>query len=346
MGLPRAPRWVNPGAMKVLVTGGGGFLGRYVIDRLLARGYEVASLGRSPQPDLAQRGVRVVQGDLGHAQVVLEAVQGCEAVFHVAARAGVWGPWAAYYQANVVGTRHVVEACQTAGVQRLVYTSTPSVVFNGQPFQGAGESLPYGQHHLCAYSQTKAEAEALALQADEPGGLRVCALRPHLIWGKGDPHLLPRVLAKAQAGRLRRVGQGSNRVDITRVENAADAHIQALDALAEGRAGGKAYFLSQGEPVVLWDWVNQLLEACAIPPVRRGVPLPVAYAMGRLLERVWTVGRLSGEPPMTRFVAVELAKDHWFDISQARKDLGYTPERHPTEAGLQAYAAAWRAGKA
>jgi nucleoside-diphosphate-sugar epimerase len=328
------------GAMRVLVTGGGGFLGRHIIDLCLARGWQVVSYQRADHPDLAARGVELRRGCLTDAAAVRAAMTGCAAVFHVAAKAGVWGPRREFAAANVTGTRNVLAAARALGVRRLVYTSTPSVVFSGDSFHGADASLPYGRNWLCHYARTKAVAEQMALAAHEPDGLRVCALRPHLIWGVGDPHLLPRVIAAARRGRLRMVGDGANLVDITHVRNAARAHLQAHDALAAGRCGGRAYFLSQGEPVRLWDWLNDLLRRLGVPPVTRRIPLRRAYAAGALAEALWTVLPLPGEPPMTRFVAIELAKSHWFSIAAARRDFGYDPEQQPTAAGVDEYVAA------
>jgi len=221
--------------VNVLVTGGGGFLGRAVVGKLLARGYAVRSLGRSPQPALEAEGVTVYQGDLADYEQVAKAAEGCGAVFHVAARAGFWGDDAAYERVNVTGTQNVLHACVEQKVRWLIYTSTPSVVFSGEPFRGADERLPYGRNHLCAYSRTKAQAEQAVLAAHRPGELDAVALRPHLIWGEGDPHLLPRVIDRVKRGRLRIVGNGKNRVDITHVENAAAAHLNAFDALQGGQ---------------------------------------------------------------------------------------------------------------
>lgn len=322
-----------------LVTGGGGFLGRYIVQGLLAQGERVRIFQRSPAPDLTQQGVEVHRGSLADAAAVSEAVAGCRGVFHVAAKAGVWGPRAEYWAVNVTGTRHILAACRAKGIRHLVYTSTPSVVFSGEPFTGQDESLPYGRNWLCHYAESKALAEREVLAAHEPGRLEVCALRPHLIWGPGDPHLLPRVLAKAAAGRLTQVGEGRNRVDITHVRNAADAHLLAYEALRAGVAGGKAYFLSQGDPVNLWSWIGELLSALELPPVRRRLSLRSAYALGAVAETLWRFLPLPGEPPITRFVATELAKDHWFSIAAARRDLGYRPENHPTGPALREYIA-------
>jgi len=309
---------------RVLVTGGAGFLGQAVVRRCLARGYHVRVLGRTPLTGALAEQVEFQRGDIADRTAVDTAVQGCDYVFHVAAKAGVWGPWEDYLRINIGGTTNVVEACRARGVSALVHTSTPSVVFSGEAFRGADETLPYGDNWLCAYAETKAVAEQVALKAASDQ-LKVCALRPHLIWGPGDNHLFPRVLARARAGKLRIVGGGDNRVDVTHVDTAADAHLGALDALLAGRANGKAYFLSQGEPVKLWEFINRLLVGAGEQPVTRRLSQRSAYALGALLEGVWTLCRLKGEPPMTRFVAVELAKDHWFDVSAARRDLGLKP---------------------
>jgi len=310
--------------MKVLVTGGGGFVGGYVVDLLLERGYAVRSLGRSPQPTLETKGVEVICADLGDVDAVRAACRGVDAVFHVAAKAGVWGDWDSFYQANVIGTRHVVEACRAEGVARLVYTSTPSVVFNGQPIRGGGQELPYGCNWLCHYAHTKAMAEEEALTANSEQ-LRIVALRPHLIFGPGAPHLLPRVIESVKAGRLKIVGDGTNRVDVSFVEDVAAAHLNALDALEQGECAGKAYFISQGEPVELWPWLNQILKGLNCAPLSKRIPLKLAYAAGAMAESIWKLTKRAGEPPITRFVAVELAKDHYFDLSAATRDLGYRP---------------------
>ena len=328
--------------MKALVTGGGGFVGMAVVRRMLERGVEVTSIGRSPQPGLEKMGVRVVQGDLADKAVVASACKGMDAVFHVAAKAGVWGSRESFFEANVTGTRNVLAGCREGGVGRLVYTSTPSVVFNGGEFTGEDESLPYGSNWLCHYAETKAIAEQEVLLANGSDGLYTVALRPHLVWGIGDPHLLPRVIARAQAGKLRIIGDGTNVVDISHVDNVADAHLLALDALCKGKAAGKAYFLSQGEPVVLWDWINGILQQLGIPPVTQKVSPGLAKALGGFLEGVWNTFLLDGEPPMTRFVAVELAKSHFYSIEAARRDLGYVPKVTTTQ-GVDAFVQHWKA---
>lgn len=311
--------------MIALVTGGGGFLGGQIVRQLLAQGDTVRTLSRGTYSNLAALGVDQRQGDLDDLHAVESAVHGVDIVYHVAAKAGVWGPVAEYHRVNVVGTRNVLAACRSQGVAMLVFTSTPSVVYHGGDLEGADESTPYPPHYETAYAQTKAEAERMVLSANSPT-LATVALRPHLIWGVGDPHLVPRVIARARAGKLRIVGRGTNRVDVTYVDDAARAHLQAAQVLVPGSAvAGRAYFLSQGEPVELWPFLNRVLATVGLPPVVKRVPYSVAWTGGALLEMAYRVMGKRDEPPMTRFVARQLATSHWFDISAARRDFGYAP---------------------
>lgn len=328
----------------MLVTGGTGFLGRRLVERLLSQGRPVAVLARTPSPELAARGVRFIQASLDDAAAVQAACMGAETVFHVAAKVGVWGRYADYFRSNVLGTRALIEGCREHGVQHLVYTSTPSVVYNGRGLAGADESLPLTTACPSPYPLTKAIAEHDVLAANSRA-LRTVALRPHLIWGIGDPHLVPRVLAQARAGRLRIVGRGDNRVDMVHVENAVDAHVLAERALAVGSpAAGRAYFITNGEPVELWGWINALLAALGEPPVTRRISLRAARTLGAACELAWRVLPLKGEPPMTRFVAAELAKDHWFNIAAARRDLGYSPNLSMAEGTAELIGALRRGG--
>lgn len=338
--LPSTPASDPSPTGPALVTGGTGFLGRRLVERLLARGREVTVLARHTAPELESRGVRFVRASLDDAPAVRAACAGATTVFHVAAKVGVWGREEDFFRTNVLGTRALLEGCRAHGVPRLVYTSTPSVVYNGRNLAGADESLPLTTACPSPYPRSKAIAEREVCAANSPA-LRTIALRPHLIWGVGDPHLVPRVLARARAGRLRIVGSGRNRVDLVHVENAVDAHLLAEAALARSapgianpgaggtvvapRADGRAYFITNGEPVALWDWINDLLRALGEPAVTRRIPLGAARAVGAACELAWRILRLHGEPPMTRFVAAELAKDHWFDLTAARRDLGYAP---------------------
>ncbi len=321
--------------MKALVTGGGGFLGRRIVAKLLARGDTVRVLGRRPYPDLEKRGVEAVCADLQDAAAVERSCLGMETVFHVGALAGYWGLWQAFFGPNVVGTQNVLVGCRKAGVRKLIYTSTPSVVSARGGLEHADETVPYPARYECPYPATKAMAERLVLQANGADGLLTVSLRPHLIFGPGDPHLFPRIIERGRRGELIQVGDGTNKVDVVYVENAADAHLLAADHLEEGSpVNGQAYFISQGTPVVLWTWINTILERLGIPRVRRKLSHGMARAVGAAMEMAYTVLPFRGEPRMTRFLADQLATAHYFDISKARRELGYEP-KISTEEGLE-----------
>lgn len=348
----------------VFITGASGFIGGKLAERLLAEGRSVRVLARRPLPELEKLGAEVVRGDLHDAAALRRACTGVGTIFHVAGRVGVWGPEADFHRVNVEGTAHVIAACRAAGVPRLVHTSSPSVVFNGGDLAGVDESAPLCTQAPCAYPTSKAAAERL-VRAANSSALATVSLRPHLVWGPGDRNVVPRVLALARQGRLKIVGAGRNLVDCTHITNVVDAHILAEAAAVPGgneaspgengnligyqmRGGdprGRAYFITNGEPVVMWDWINELLRGVGAPEITRRVSLATAYRAGAVLETVWRVLPLKGDPPMTRFVAKELATDHWFKIDAARRDLGYVP-RVSMAQGTAELIAHYRAGHA
>lgn len=312
--------------MKALVTGGGGFLGGAIVRQLLDRGDSVRSFSRGDYPALREMGVETFRGDLSDPDAVGDAVDGCDVVFHVAAKAGVWGSYYEYYEPNVVGTQCVIEACQEKDVDRLVYTSTPSITFSGEDQEGVDESTPVLDRFLCNYPKTKATAEQVVLQ-DNGEGINTVALRPHLIWGPGDTQLVPRLIERAKAGKLRLVGDGQKLVDAVYVENAAHAHLLAADKLSRDAAcAGKAYFITNDEPWPMAKIINSILDAAGLPPVEKSVSPSTAYWAGALLELSHRIFRKTDEPPMTRFVARQLSTAHHYDISAAKRDLGYAPK--------------------
>lgn len=330
--------------MRILVTGGGGFLGQALCRGLRTRGHEVVSFNRGRYDALDALGIAQVQGDLASRDAVLDAARGCDAVFHNAAKAGAWGSYRSYHEANVVGTQHVIEACRAHGIARLVHTSTPSVTHRAtHPVAGGtADDVPYGDHLKAPYAATKLIAEKLVLAAND-ATLATVALRPRLIWGPGDNQLLPRLVERARAGRLRFVGDGRNVIDTTYIDNAAQAHFDAFEHLAPGSAcAGRAYFISNGEPRTMRETLNGLLEAAGAPPVTRTLPFGVAYAIGGVCEALWHTLPLRGEPPMTRFLAEQLATTHWYDMAPAKRDFGYVPSV-PFDEGLRRLRAA-RAG--
>ena len=325
--------------MHALVTGGGGFLGRYIVEQLIARGDRVRSFGRGAYPELEEMGVELLRGDVRDVEAVADACQDIDCVFHTAALAGIGGPWELFRDINFVGTKNVLAACRAHSVGRLVYTSSPSATYAGKEQCGTDESCGYDVEWLAAhgahYSRAKALGEQAVLEASDQS-LRTCAIRPHLIWGPRDQHLIPRLIARAKSGRLRRVGDGTNLVDMTYVENAAMAHLQAADALAQDDSpvAGKAYFLSQGEPVDCWQWIDEILALAELPPVGKSISYKAAWRVGAVFEKVYGWLHLKSEPPMTRFLAAQLATSHWFDISAARRDFGYDPQVSTSE-GMQ-----------
>ena len=311
--------------MKALVTGGGGFLGGAIATKLVARGDEVRSFSRGPHAELESLGVEHIRGDLVDSEAVSRAVRDSDVVFHVGAKAGVWGPYADYFATNVTGTENIITACRREGVRTLVYTSTPSVVFSALDQEGVDESTPYPSSYETAYPETKAIAERKVLESNSPE-LATVALRPHLIWGPGDNHLVPRIVARGRAGKLRKIGRRPCLVDSIYIDNAADAHIRAFEKLTpQAACAGKPYFISNDEPMPVFDLINKILAAAGVSPVTRSIPVPVAVAVGWMMETVYGVLSIKEEPPMTRFVAHQLATSHWFDITAARRDFGYVP---------------------
>ncbi|NNJ09112.1 NAD-dependent epimerase/dehydratase family protein [Chloroflexales bacterium ZM16-3] len=321
--------------MITLVTGGNGFVGRYIVEMLLARGDRVRVVGRQPYPELESLGAQCFQIDLSVPESAVglgRAMAGVETVFHVAAMAGIWGTFEDYYRNNVTATQRVLRAAVRAGVPKFVYTSSPSVAIGRDDLEGADESTPYPDHFMAPYPQTKALAERFVLARQD---IATTSIRPHLIWGPRDPHTFPRLIARARKGRLMRIGDGTNRVDITYVENAAEAHIQAAAALGErSPVRGRAYFIGQEQPVNLWDFIDRVVAGSGCPPIRRQISARTAMGMATMMELAYGRLGLRQEPPLTRFMVHQMTHSHWFDHSAAQRDFGYGP-RISTEEGLR-----------
>ncbi len=312
--------------MKTLVTGGGGFLGQYIVEQLLDRGEEVRILCRGDYPELREKGVEIFRGDIRDLERVMEACQGVRAVHHTAAIAGIWGPWSEYHSINTKGTLNIIEGCLAGGVTRLIHTSSPSVVFDGGEHLNGTEDLAYPEKYLCHYPHSKMLAERMVLEAHGQKGLATTALRPHLIWGPRDNHLIPKLIERARSGKLIRVGGGRNLISATYVENAAAAQVQAAEKLAiDSPHGGRAYFINDPEPLNLWQWIDELLQGAGLSPLRRSISARTAYLAGAILEAGHRMIGSRSEPRMTRFLALQLSKSHTYSINRAQSDFGFSP---------------------
>ncbi len=312
---------------RLLVTGYGGFLGQSICRQLIAAGHTVRGLARNSYPDLAVIGVESIRGDATRMSDCRKAVEGIDGVIHTAAIAGVWGPRASFESINVDATNLLLQASKESGASAFVYCSSPSVTFDGLPQRSIDESVPYPKRWLCDYPRTKAAAEKRVLESNDSTSFLTCAIRPHLIWGEGDPHLIPRLISRCQSGRLRCIGNGLNLIDTVHVDAAAHAHCLAIEALLKRKldVAGRAFFITDGEPVGCWSWISQILRGAGLEPPHKRISVNTAYRIGHLFELAYGALRIPQEPPMTRFVAAQLGVDHYFSIRSAREALGYQP---------------------
>lgn len=313
--------------MNIFMTGAGGFLGNYIARDLIKAGHQVTNLARGSYPELEKIGINCIRGDICDRDFLIKSMKGHEACFHIASKVGVWGREKDFLKINVDGTKNIIESCRKNNIKYLVYTSSPSVVFGNSDLSGVDESCPYPETYFSHYPKSKAKAEKYVLESNDEH-LKVVSLRPHLIFGPGDENLIPRVVEGAKSGRVKIVGSGENLVDITYVENASDAHLLAFDKLINDTeiVAGKAYFIGQG-PIKIWDFINNVLELHQVPKLQKRISFKTAYRIGGLLEKVYSLfGLMDKEPPMTRFIAMQLAKDHYFDHTNAEHDLGWIPK--------------------
>ncbi|MDN8549137.1 NAD-dependent epimerase/dehydratase family protein [Microbacterium sp. NM3R9] len=305
--------------MIVLATGTSGFLGRTVVTELIAAGHDVRTLQRRPS---RVDGARDILGSVTDAAAVAEAVEGVEAVVHLAAKVSLAGDKREFRAVNVDGTRTLLDAAARAGVTRFVNVSSPSVAHAGSALSGAGADPADPVNARGDYARTKAEAELLALARDS-ATMRVVAIRPHLVWGPGDPQLTERIVSRARRGTLPLLNGGTALIDATYVDNAASGIVAALHRAAA--VGGRAYVLTNGEPRPVGDLMAGICRAAGVPVPRFSVPAGVARAAGGAIETLWRVRPGMDEPPMTRFLAEQLSTAHWFDQTDIRRDLQWTP---------------------
>jgi nucleoside-diphosphate-sugar epimerase len=322
--------------MKAIVTGGGGFLGRYVARALKNDGYEVTILGRREYPELKKEGFAFSKTDICDLVALCNAFVGFDEVHHVASLTGISVQKEPFQKINIDGTKNVIKACRKNSIRKLIYTSSPSVVFDPSKknHKTLDESAPYPEKFLDHYTQTKAEAEKIVLDANSIE-LATVSLRPHLIFGPEDTNLIPRLIERAKKGKLFIVGDGKNIVDFTYVENAALAHLLASKKLApNSEISGKAFFITNGEPMPAWDFVGKLLEGMNLKKPSRKIPLRIAYALGAIFETSYKLLNIKREPLMTRFLATQLANAHCYSIKNAKTFLGYEPKTS-IDTGLQ-----------
>jgi nucleoside-diphosphate-sugar epimerase len=312
--------------MNALVTGGGGFIGSALVKELVNKGLRVTSFSRNDYPALRKTGIDVKQGDLSDCDSVVQACKDKDIIFHVAAKAGISGCYRDYYRTNVIGTSNIIHACKMNNIKYLIYTSSASVVFGGSNIEGADESIPYPARPVSYYTATKGLAEQLILNANSPN-LRTLSLRPHLVYGRGDNHLLPRIISRAENGKLRKIGKGKNLVDVSYIDNVVAAHINAAQAIIHNfEVAGKPYFITNGDPVLLWDFLDEILQISGLEPLKKRIPVWTAYMFSLGDEIIHKTLLKSSDPVLTRFLVSELTRSHWFDISQARRLLNYNPE--------------------
>ena len=318
---------------KAIVTGGGGFLGKALCVELKDLGYEVIALARGSYPELELLGITTRQCDISEPlDNFVDDFKDAEVIFHTAAKVKMWGDYKDFYKINVEGTKNLISMAKKSGIKKFIYTSSPSVIADGTNLKGINESYDYPKAHKANYPKTKAIAERIVLE-ENSHEFKTVSLRPHLIWGPGDNNFVPTILERAKAGKLVRVGNGKNLVDLSFIDDCVSAHICALTAVdTNPKASGKAYFISQGEPVELWSWIDEVLVKNGQPKIKKSIPFMVAYNLARLLEGVYKLFSIKSEPPLTKFLVSEMATDHYFDISRAKKHLGYEPKYSISEA--------------
>lgn len=308
--------------MKYLVTGAGGFLGTEIAKQLIQKGHEVINFSRSTYPHLNELGIETINGSVTEYESVKMALNGVDGCFHVASKVAMWGKWEDFYQTNVIGTKNIIKACEENNVKNLVYTSTPSVVFGNKGHSGSDESIKYPKKYLSLYAKSKSIAENQVLNSES---LNTISIRPHLILGPNDTNLVPRLVEKAKSNKLFIVGNGTNKVDVVHVVNAALAHILAMEKLEQGdpQVNHQAFFIGQG-PVNLWNFINQILESKNVPQIKKSITSKKAYIIGSILEKIYSMlGKFDREPPMTRFVALQLSENHYFSHQKAKDLLGW-----------------------
>nr|WP_217499732.1 NAD-dependent epimerase/dehydratase family protein [Curtobacterium flaccumfaciens] len=324
-----------------MVTGASGFLGQATAAAVRDAGHEVRTFQRRPS---GVPGVQDLAGTMTDDAAIARAVDGVEAVVHLAAKVSLAGDPADFARVNIEGTRSLLAAARAAGVGRFVFVSSPSVAHTGSSLVGADAGPAEPSRARGDYARTKAAAELLALDADAPD-FAVVAVRPHLVWGPGDTQLVGRIVERARAGRLPLLDSGAALIDTLYIDNAATAMVAALEHVTDDGVHGNAYVVTNGEPRPVADLLAGICTASGVRPPQWHVPAAVARAAGSVVEAVWRVRPGEDEPPMTRFLAEQLSTAHWFDQRRTRSDLRWTPSVSIDE-GLERLRAAAQASSA
>ena len=304
------------------VTGGSGFIGGALIERLLAEGWEVRALARSDRAarTVGARGAQAVMGDLDDVPAMTEGARGADVAFHAAAHLGEWGARSEFERGNVQGTRNALAAARGAGVRRFVHVGTEAALLDGEPLVDVDETAPLRPGSRAHYSATKARAEQLVRDANGPD-LETVVVRPRLVWGPGDTTILPGIRAAVESGRWAWIGGGGHRTSTTHVANV----VEGLWLGATRGTPGGVYFVTDGEPVVFREFVTRLLATQGVPAPDRVLPRGVASALAAGGEALWTVLPLRGAPPLTRLALWLASQECTIDIGRARAELGYAP---------------------
>jgi nucleoside-diphosphate-sugar epimerase len=323
--------------MKAFVTGGSGFVGRCMIRMLCDRGDEVIALARSEQAaqQVSQLGAKAVRGDLLDVPAMVQGMQDCDVVFHIAGFLSIWGKYKAFHETNVIGTECVLAAAQSAHIPCLVQIGAAASVFDRRSLSQIDESHPLQHPEFSPYIATKSIAEQRVIAANRPG-FRTAVVRPSWIWGNGD-HVLPQLVTAVKTGQFIWIAQGKYPYMTTHVVNVCHGAILA----AQRSSGGQAYFLSDGDVVQFRQWVTTLLHIAGVKPGRLSIPRWMAWNAAGLIEMIWKIAKLKGIPPITRTMVRLIGQELTFSDRKAQEELGYTPIM-TRDAGLEQLANFYR----
>lgn len=326
--------------MRMLVTGGTGFVGRKLAHRLLGSGHEVFAMGRNEivGKRLEQAGITFLKIDLSDEAAVIAACEKIDYVFHCGAFSSPWGEYEQFYKSNVLGTMHVIQGCKIHGVKRLIHVSTPSIYFQYDDRIDVKEDDPLPEHFANHYAETKYLAEKEIDKAYREG-LPVITIRPRAIFGPGDTAIIPRLIKVNEEKFIPLIHEGKARLDLTYVENVVDALLLCMNSPEETL--GEKYNISNGEQVQLKEILETLFQTLDMPLRYKKVPYGVAFRLAELLEWVSRTFQNNKEPLLTKYTVSVISKTQTLNIEKAKKELGYEPKISVNE-GIELYAKWWK----